>query len=454
MEEAWKDDLLDFKSTANNFTSLIKSIDSSKVISIESGYGRGKTFFRQNWAQDLRAAGEKVVEIDVRKSDHSGDPVITLIAALVREAPRDLAENANAALEAVKKLSLIGAKVVTKAVLRSAADDIFEHLEGKAIENLGDFNALDNVVRGVGDEMSKLAAHYISSQLAAEQVRIKELPEQLNALHQVLTSKTQSKRVVVIVDELDRCHPDYALAFIESMKLIFDTENFVFVLMVDANYLQQIAQHRFGQSDSEELYLEKFVDIRLRLQVSEKNLQSAVEGLARKLPLVTPLSADNAFSLDESAVFAGQLAAASDLSLRKIMRILFRAELVLRCYRNVPIDLPLVMLLLFQDAASGKIKSDLLARANLTPEFGREKIKQINGIFDRGGSREESRATYEAESWIKENAPMFLKLDRPEFTHPQGRDYYLWYKIYGIFSEIYIPSHQKMIAVVEKMTVD
>ncbi len=81
-EDIWGKDLLNVKARGETFTSLIKSIDDSKVISIEAGFGRGKTFFRQAWAKHLKAAGEVVIEIDAQKSDHSGDPVVTFIGAL------------------------------------------------------------------------------------------------------------------------------------------------------------------------------------------------------------------------------------------------------------------------------------------------------------------------------------------------------------------------------------
>lgn len=41
----WKDDLLGYAALGKTYTNLIQSIDDSKVISIEAGFGRGKTFF-------------------------------------------------------------------------------------------------------------------------------------------------------------------------------------------------------------------------------------------------------------------------------------------------------------------------------------------------------------------------------------------------------------------------
>ncbi|MFP3398639.1 hypothetical protein SB749_20145, partial [Brevibacterium sp. SIMBA_078] len=79
---------LGYEKIGHAFTNLVRSIDTKKVISIEAGFGRGKTFFRKAWAQQLRAAGEVVVEVDLQQSDHSGDPVISVLGALVDALPK------------------------------------------------------------------------------------------------------------------------------------------------------------------------------------------------------------------------------------------------------------------------------------------------------------------------------------------------------------------------------
>ena len=70
----WSDDSLGYQDIGNSFKNLVKTIQSEKVISIEAGFGRGKTFFRKAWAKSLKDAGEVVIEVDVQQSDHSGDP--------------------------------------------------------------------------------------------------------------------------------------------------------------------------------------------------------------------------------------------------------------------------------------------------------------------------------------------------------------------------------------------
>ncbi|MBL4919438.1 KAP family P-loop NTPase fold protein [Szabonella alba] len=379
-EEAWEKDRLGFKDIGHAFTNLIRSIDTEKVISIEAGFGRGKTFFRKAWAKQLKSAGEVVVEVDVQQSDHSGDPVITLLGALVDALPKGEKAHGKKALESAKKVAAIGARSLARAVLKAGADEVLEALTDNAIDQLEDFDALDDVIKGVGAEMSKAAGQLIASQMAAEKVRKTELPEQLKTLQAALVDGTASKRVVVIIDELDRCHPDYAISFLEATKLIFGRSGFVFCLMVNADYLENLARHRFGVAMDDERYLDKFVDIRLRLDPKPEAFKTAVYQLACDLPLNIPYGENKAFSVKQAAELASRLAVECGFSMRKTKRILLKVELALRCYADRPLDAPLLVFMAFKDESPTKVNHDHLPRSFLTPEEGERLRSQSAGI--------------------------------------------------------------------------
>jgi hypothetical protein len=55
-------------------------------------------------------------------------------------------------------------------------------------------------------------------------------------------------KVVIFVDDLDRCLPDNALDVIESMKLFFDLPGFVFVVGLDEDVVQRAVRIRFPES--------------------------------------------------------------------------------------------------------------------------------------------------------------------------------------------------------------
>ncbi len=111
---------------------------------------------------------------------------------------------------------------MTRALVRNAADELIDELTTEGEEAVAGIGILEGTVKELGKGMSKLAGDLISAQLAAEQVRQQEMPVQLLALRQALSEGRETDRVVILIDELDRCHPDYAIALLEAMKLVFD----------------------------------------------------------------------------------------------------------------------------------------------------------------------------------------------------------------------------------------
>lgn len=374
-DDPWGADLLNVKARGETFTKLVQSIDDSKVISIQAGFGRGKTFFRQAWATHLRSAGEVVIEIDAQLSDHAGDPVVTFIAALVEAlGPKDESTGSKLKKSGLK-WAAVGGRVVAGAVIGRAVDGVIE-AAGEAAAGEDDTSAtLETLVDGVGDGLSKVARQLIATQMKAEKARTEELPEQLDKLRFALTMKEGEDadakavrekrggpdRVVILIDELDRCHPEYAIALLEAMKLVFDRKGYVFVLMVNATNLQKIADHRFGKaSDDDEQYLEKFVDIRLSLGATDAVIGEATRALVLKnLDIVgVPFGHGPEFTVERAAEVAAQMAPLSGLSMRQIKRVLLKVEVALRCYRDVPLDLPLLVWLAFEGSWNSAMAKD------------------------------------------------------------------------------------------------
>jgi KAP-like P-loop domain-containing protein len=442
-EDVWANDRLGYEEIGRAFTNLVKSINTEKVISIEAGFGRGKTFFRKAWAKQLKSAGEVVVEVDVQQSDHSGDPVITLLGALVDALPKGDKGKGRKALESAKKVGAIGARALTRAMLKSGADEVFEAITNSAIDQLEDFDALDGVIKDVGSEMSKVAGQLITSQMAAERVRKIELPEQLDALRATLVEGAESKRVVVIIDELDRCHPEYAISFLEATKLIFGQSGFVFCLMMNADYLESLARHRFGVAKEDEKYLDKFVDIRLKLDPQPELFKTAVYELACDFPLNIPYGDDKEFSVERAAELASTLAVECGLSMRKTKRILLKVEVAMRCYADRPLDAPLLVFMAFRDECPEIVNEGFLPRSFLTPEEGRSHSQQDEN--DVANFENEARRDNKKNKLINEKAPELLYLPKDRYYNPEGRNYKTWALAFVALAPHYIPSHRKVL---------
>ncbi|WP_106745722.1 KAP family P-loop NTPase fold protein [Yoonia maritima] len=436
-------DMLGYKAIGETYTRLIQSINEdegrpeSKVISIEARFGHGKTFFRKAWAQHLRSVEEVVVEIDAQQSDHSGDPVVTFLGALLGLVPDADPERRKQVLSAVKKIGSVGAKIAVNALVRNAADQIAEaYVDGDNATTDAE-KALDQVMSDVGTEVSEYLGGLIAHQLRADEARTKELPEQLTALFNTLTVGRPNKRIVVLIDELDRCHPEYAIALLEAMKLVFDQKGFVFVLMVNADYLERIANRQHGSSEEGERYLDKFVDIRLELPRNDAILgRAAAQILLETFPDFKAFGDSRVFSRDFAAELTEKLAPASGLSMRQIKRVLMKVEIALRCHPHLHLDLPLLVFLAFRDMAGGsKISEDMLRRVRLTPLMGR-KILDSNDGFGKN---------MDYSIFVRDNGSDFSGLPDERYNLPDDNpNYYDWSKV-AFLAEVYLPQHESIL---------
>jgi hypothetical protein len=58
------------------------------------------------------------------------------------------------------------------------------------------------------------------------------------------------RRIVVFVDDLDRCLPERALDVLESMKLFFDLDGFVFVVGLDREIVQEVVETKYRRRET------------------------------------------------------------------------------------------------------------------------------------------------------------------------------------------------------------
>ena len=72
--------------------------------------------------------------------------------------------------------------------------------------------------------------------------------------------KKKQRKVVVIVDELDRCKPTFAIQLLEVVKHLFNVKGLVFIFSLDIGELQHCVKTVYGQGFDAIGYLERFFD--------------------------------------------------------------------------------------------------------------------------------------------------------------------------------------------------
>lgn len=71
----------------------------------------------------------------------------------------------------------------------------------------------------------------------------------------------QAQKLVIFIDELDRCKPSYALEMLERIKHYFDDDRIIFIVSVNKEQLTHTISNYYGNGFDSTGYLNKFFDI-------------------------------------------------------------------------------------------------------------------------------------------------------------------------------------------------
>lgn len=68
------------------------------------------------------------------------------------------------------------------------------------------------------------------------------------------------KKLIIILDELDRCRPDYAVNMLESIKHFYNNDKLIFIISTDLIQLSHTIKKFYGNYYDSDLYLQRFFD--------------------------------------------------------------------------------------------------------------------------------------------------------------------------------------------------
>ncbi|MCY3628040.1 MAG: P-loop NTPase fold protein [Gammaproteobacteria bacterium] len=232
-------DLLHRRKTGNALSDLMQGFENPRVVALNGNWGTGKTWFLKKWARHhpTKFADTTVVYFDAFEHDYISDPLPALVTALGEEI-------SDGNMDRIKKVAFKLAKPFAQKALSMAVPGTSEAvtLFSKIIEALTDEKEYWNNERERMEGMGKFRSAF-----------------------EDLISTDNNKRIIFVVDELDRCRPDYALEVLEVIKHFFSVSRVHFVLGVNLKALEDMVSARYGAKDYATEYLEKFIQIKLTL---------------------------------------------------------------------------------------------------------------------------------------------------------------------------------------------
>lgn len=277
-----KSDTFQARSAGTRLSRIVTNLEGHGVIVLDGPWGSGKSTFAKQWAGHLRSNGHPVVWVDAFETDHHDDAFIPMMLPIV------------SILQDRQRQDRTVSNLLTQ--LTSAAKNIAPILAAAAVDaglivtsNLTLVGKLGMMTLKAAPDLRKLAREREDTAFdkRLEQARetaasLKKFQQQLKLVVAALASPDGcSKPLVFIIDELDRCKPDFALQVLERMKHVFGVEGICFVLVTHLDELAAMVRRAYGLTDPEH-YLDKFYHLRMDIErlLSSGGRNARIEYLA------------------------------------------------------------------------------------------------------------------------------------------------------------------------------
>lgn len=231
-------------SSLYNFLRLLNSQDEPLSIAITGSWGDGKTFFVKQCQllldsissskttsndadifsdcegfadlENIKVKHFRTAYFDAWEHDDDTDPLLSIMQCLVQSPWPD------AVKEGFTKLINITSLLIS-ALTPINTEDIKKHLQEKKTEDP------EQIKQDFTKELSKLAP--------------------------------KDGKLIIFIDELDRCKPTYAVKLLEKIKHYFSNANITFIFSVDLDQLQHTIKNYYGDGFDGLQYLDRFFDL-------------------------------------------------------------------------------------------------------------------------------------------------------------------------------------------------
>ena len=253
-----QDNLLKRNKDIEHFYNLLSKQEVSSSIAIDGRWGSGKTFFVKQTMLLINAKNESsnmdqnkkeriissfssqedeetlknngiAIYYDAWENDNDTDPVLSLIYEITKQ------------LEMNYKFNNIN--------IFKLACSVLETITGRNISGIMENLRSENPLKKITEE--------------------KNLDEGIKQFFTELL-KERGNRLVVFIDELDRCKPTYAVQLLERIKHYLCDDRITFVFSINMEELQHTIKHYYGNSFDACRYLDRFFDMRMSLPPGDK----------------------------------------------------------------------------------------------------------------------------------------------------------------------------------------
>ena len=274
------DDVLGRCGVVEALAAIIMGTDGAGALMVDAPWGSGKTAYLRMCAAYLRSHGVTVVEFNAWTEQYTKRPLLDMVGALSTRLPGDISNRIEAG--ASELMTLLNAAQPGPPVV--SWDD---HRRAVA--------TFQESLRAVADDQ---------------------------------------KLLVVIVDELDRCEPDYGIEALADIHHLFSVPGVVVLLGVNGAELCKSIESKYGQGFDSRTYLKRFVDHTIALPLPDQtDLGRFMEALYRSVGIDTRVQGEK-----YTRLILETLAKPEARTLRDLEQLVYRVSLVFTSIPRAPED--------------------------------------------------------------------------------------------------------------------
>lgn len=244
---------LDRQKYSDVLTNIINSYPYGFVLALNNKWGTGKTTFVKMWEQDLKNNNFQTLYFNAWENDFENNP----LTALMGELKTLTTEETEPEFKKTLKKASILTKNIAPIIAKAIAD---RYIDTDAIKD-----AIVGVTKGLSDVFENEVNEYAKKKKSISDFRL--------SLSEFIANTNEGKPLVFIIDELDRCRPNYAVSILEQIKHFFSVPNIVFILSIDKEQLGNAIKGVYGSDeiDADE-YLRRFIDLEFSIPEPEVDI--------------------------------------------------------------------------------------------------------------------------------------------------------------------------------------
>ena len=253
-----KEDVLNRNQIVNSIICIVNRLSELKknaCFTIDGPWGSGKTYILDYVEEELRMIQSEstnsnrycILDYNAWEYDYYEEPAVAIVTSIT-----DSIGNNPEGVEEAKKAT----RFLLNTIIETA---------GKMIEYKTGIDPINILKKSDNDVENKEKEKHEFDKLYSFRKEIKLIR---NAIAELAKYET----VIFLVDEIDRCLPQYALRVLERLHHIFSgIENVIVIVAVDSKQLEQTILGIYGTDYNSEKYLKKIVNFSISIDSGKVN---------------------------------------------------------------------------------------------------------------------------------------------------------------------------------------